>query len=440
MEPIIIVGAGFGGIATARALGKRRRALRGREIILVDRSDHHLYTPLLYEVATGFDPREALGDPDREFESALVRGATVPLVDGLSKPLAREGIQFLHEEVLEIDREKRTVKFASGRTRSWSALVLALGSEPDFYDIPGLKECSFPLKTVRHALAIRRRLRALLVAKKHGEESHISVVIGGAGATGVEIAGELVHFFGQAVRRGVLRPSDITITIVEAAHRALSQFSEPFAGLAEKRLERWGVKFYFDSCVQSVDRGKVVLVPRPLKPGEEEKSLVCEFRAEKRKELDADLVVWTGGVRGPNQLAEWGFAVDAKGRVPVDAFCEVSSGSGVYVIGDAAALIDPKTQRAVPGLAQVAQLEAQVVAGHIAERVSAKPYHFPYLHTIIPVGGKYAIADVFGFKFHGLLGWLARQAADLRYYTTVLPFWQALGVWYRGARVYTQND
>lgn len=439
-DPIIIVGAGFGGMAAARALVKHRRDLGGRDILLIDRNDHHLYTPLLYEVATGFDPREALEHPNREFESALVRGATVPLVDGLGEQLATEGIQFLHEEVLSIDAAAHTLTLASSRTRPWSALVLAIGGEPDFHGIPGLKEHSFPLKTMRHALAIRRRLHALLAAKKHGEEPHISVVIGGAGATGVEFAGELVHFFEHAIRRGVLRPSDITVTIVEATHRVLSQFPEAFAGLAERRLERWCVKFYFDSCIQSVERGGVVLVPRPLRPGEEEQSLVCEFRAEKRKEIDADLMVWTGGVRGASQIAAWGLPVDSRGRVPVNEYSAVPSTPGLYVIGDAAALLDPRTKRPLPGLAQAAMVEAWVVASHILHGDRARPYHFPYLHTIIPVGGKYAIADVFGFTFHGFWGWVARQIADLRYYAVVLPWHKALGTWWRGVRVYTQND
>lgn len=440
MDPVIIVGAGFGGIATARALAKYWRDLGGREILLVDRNDHHLYTPLLYEVATGFDPGEALEHPDRKFESALVAGATVPLIDGLLKQLATEGIQFLHEEVLGIDATKRMVTFANGRSRSWSALVLAIGGEPDFYSIAGLKEHSFPLKTVRHALAIRRRLHALLAAKKHGEEPHISVVIGGAGATGVEFAGELVHFFERAIEREVLRPSDITVTIVEATHRVLSQFPERFARLAERRLERWCVKFYFDSCIQSVARGKVVLVPRPLRAGESEAALVCEFRTEKQKEIDADLVVWTGGVRGASQLAAWGLPVDMKGRVPVTAYGEVSGKPGLYVLGDAAALEDPRSKRPLPGLAQAAIAEARVTAAHIAHGDRAKPYQFPYLHTVIPVGGKYAIADVFGFKFDGFLGWIARQIADLRYYATVLPWPKALRTWWRGVRVYIQND
>lgn len=436
-DPIIVIGAGFGGLTCAFELAKRRSRLADRDIILIDQSAYHLYTPLLYEVATGYDPREA-EKPDREFEEELRRGAAFAFEDGLRRRMTALGIHFVNEEVTAIDWNGQSLSLSDGRRLTWSDLVLAVGGDTDFYGIAGLEQHSYQLKTLRHALAIRRKTRALLQKKQRGEEPHVSIVIGGAGPTGVEFAGELVRFVGKAIECGVLRKSDITITIVEATSRVLPQFDKQFSEWAQRRLEHWCVKFFFDSCIHEVRDGHVVLTPRPLRLGEPETALVCEFRAEKRKDVDADLVVWTGGVRGAAVLEKWGLSVDHKGRVEVDLGCRLKDREHIYAIGDAATMIDPKTKRPVIWLAQTAIAQGQVVAENITGLKAEYP--FPYLHAIIPVGAKYAIADIYGFKFRGFLGWIARQLADLRYFLTIMSFSDAVRVWFRGARIYTQND
>lgn len=438
-DPIIIVGAGFGGLTTAYELAKRRARLGGREILLIDQSDFHLYTPLLYEVATGYDPREAGRVAVRDFEEELAAGVAFSFRDGLGRRLRERGIRFIAEVVTGVDAGARTVTLSDGRVLAWSALILAVGGETEFFGIEGLPQNSYQLKTLRHALGIRRRLRSAILRKQKGEEAHISIVIGGAGATGMEFAGELVRFFEQSIACGILHKSDITITIVEATHRLLPMFSEEFSRWAHNRLERWCVKFYFDSCIQSAAPGKVVLVPRPLRPGETEAALVCEFRAEKRKEIEADVLVWTGGVRGASHLARWGFVVDRKGRVEVDDRCRLKGMDEVFAIGDCAALTNSKNGQLVPALAQAAIFQSKVVAAQIAGAADIR-YTFPYLHTIIPIGAKYALVDFSGWKFRGFFGWILRQLADLRYLLSILPARDAFRVWFLGARVYTRND
>ncbi len=437
-DSIIIVGAGFGGLATAFELARRKEKLGGREIFLIDRNPHHLYTPLLYEIATGYDSREIGKDADRSFENTLAAGAAFSFREGIGARLKTAGIHFLNEEVMTLDAPRHTITLSDGRTLAWSNLVLALGGETDFYGITGLKEHSFQLKSLRQALAIRRRLHELLRRKQKGELAHVSIVIGGAGATGVEFAGELVRFFEHAIAHNELRPSDLTITVVEASRRVLSMFDEKFSSWAQDRLERWCVKFYFDTCIQEVREGQVVLAPRPLRPGETADALVCDFRAEKQKIIPADLLVWTGGVRGNAVLDRWGFDVDAKGRVAVDTACRAKDHADIFVIGDAASLENPTTKRSVPWLAQTAIEQAGVVAAQIIGE--DQQYAFPYIHTIIPVGAKYAIADVGGFKFHGFSAWLVRQLADIRYFLKIVPPLEALRLWFLGARVYMRND
>lgn len=440
-NPIIIIGAGFGGLCAALELAKRKHRLGGRQIFLIDRGEHHLYTPLLYEVATGYDPHEKWEETERDIEEELAEGVALSF-DYLVRRVAQAGVQFRRGEVTAVDWERHEVVISGEQHLPWSDLVIAVGAETDFYNIPGLREHSFQLKTLRHALAIRRRLRSAIVRKQKGEEAHIQVVVGGAGATGVEFVAELTKFFEKAVRAGMISKSDYSITLVEATHRVLSMFGDPFSTWARERLDKWCMKLYLDSCIKAVEPGKVTLMPRPLRTGETAESLVCEFRTEKQKEIEADVVIWTGGIRAPECLAAWGLPTDPKGRVVVDAHCQVADRRGVYAIGDAAAITDSKTKRPVPALAQTAIVQARVVAENIARGAKGElvAYPFPYLHALVPLGAKYALADVSGYKFRGFWAWIVRQVADLRYFLHILPFGKALHVWLHGARVYTRND
>ncbi|MBI4280940.1 NAD(P)/FAD-dependent oxidoreductase [Candidatus Uhrbacteria bacterium] len=439
-HPILILGAGYGGLCLAKELSRRRAELGGAEIFLIDQNEHFLYTPLLYEVATGYDPGEAIEVVERETEKELIKGAAIPYAE-LIKPW--KGVRFRNAEVTGLDWQRRESLLAGGERLPWEYLVIALGSETDFYDIPGLKEQACQLKTSRQALAIRRRLHSLIFKKSKGEEAHLSVVIGGAGATGIEFAAELLRFFQKSVRRGLISWSDLTISVVEASNRLLPQFHKKFSAWARQRLEHGCLKFYFDTCVRSAEAGRVILAPRPLKEGERREELLCEFGLENERVVEVDVLIWTGGVRAASALGEWGFSVDRKGRVAVDEFCRVPDREGVYVIGDCAALSHPRTKQAAPAMAQAAMKEAHAVAENIIRSIHKRPlypYPFPYLHSLVPLGGKYALADVNGWKFRGFFAWLVRQAADLRYFLHILSPSQAWRLWLHGLRVFGRND
>ena len=217
-----------------------------------------------------------------------------------------------------------------------------------------------------------------------------------------------------------------------------------FSQRARERLSGWGVKMYLDTCIHSVDAGHVTLASRPLKPGESVDVLLCEFSPEKQRVINADVLIWTGGIRPPAALAAWNLGVDERGRLPVNVFGEVLGRTNVYAVGDCASLKNPKTNQAVPALGQAAVIEGRVVAENIAaacaKRATRMRYAFPYLHALVPVGAKYALADVYGITFAGLFGWLVRQFANLNYFRSVLSVRDALRVWFRGARLYTRND
>ncbi|OGL73238.1 hypothetical protein A3E39_02915 [Candidatus Uhrbacteria bacterium RIFCSPHIGHO2_12_FULL_60_25] len=433
-KPILIVGGGFGGMRVARLLSKRRKEL-GHPILLIDKHRHHVYTPLLYEVASGCTT-------GAEMELSLIRGATFRFGEVMRSCCEIASAQ---GTVTGVDATRQEARLADGSVLAYGALVLALGSETDFFGIPGLRERAVTLKTRQDALDIRRRVEALMAPKRNGRKNGtIRLVVGGGGATGTEFAAEMACCFRSMVRRGALKRDAWEVTLVEATNRLLGMLKPELSAFAKRRLERLGVRVMLDTCFKGVEDGTVVITPRPLKPGESAGALVCDLRPGSEKRLPADCIVWTGGVRGPSVLKSFNLPLDPKDRVIVDSSMRVKGRRNLYAVGDCASLTDPKTGRPVPSLAQAATREADVAAANIlADEGLAKTrraYDFPSFHTVVPLGGKYALACIGRVTITGFLGWVVRRLADLRYFVTALPVRYALHAYIRGAWLYVKND
>ncbi len=412
-QRIVILGAGFGGLTAAVTLSKRLGRGSGIEIVLVDRATHHLYRPWLYEVATG--------EAD---EAHLKAGVATPYED-LRSHLASQGVQVEYEEVTGLDPAARAVRLGDGRALAYDALIVALGTVPDFYGIEGLEAHSLPMYTLREAIAINRRLRALIDMKRRNEIPFIRVLIGGAGPTGVEFACELARFMRAQVRGGRLAPGAYSIELVEASPRPLQALHPQLSKWAAQRLERLGIRLILDACIKGAHKDHVVLSPRPLKPGETQDMLICDFKKEREKEVTADLLVWCGGFRANPVVPSLGLTADARGRILVDDRLQAQGQPRVWAIGDCALLIDPKTKRPVPQLAQAAIAQAETAAENALHALRNRPaarYRFPALHAVVPMGGAWGVADVYGFRFRGRIVWPVRLAADIHYFLKTLPF------------------
>lgn len=432
-KPIVIIGAGFGGLRLARQLSARRASLK-RPIILIDQHAHHVYTPLLYEVAS------ACACTDAE-EQALLDATTFRFSDLVAQ---YPGVTFIQERVEVVDCERRTVTCSSGKLLTAATIVFALGSEPDFFGIPGLAEHSFTLKTRESARLIRQRIAALVEEHAAQKQWPIRLVVGGGGPTGVELAAELAGAFRVLERRQTIPKGGWSIVLVEALPRLLMMASPAVSALVEKRLGALGVTVYADTALRRVEAAQVVLGPRPLKPEEKPASLRYPFPAAEEKIVEADMVLWTGGVRGSSFMQKTGLPVDRKGRVIVHGGLGVADKDGIYAIGDCAIPTNPVTQAVVPMLAQAALRQADVVATQILADygvvVHRKVYTFPAFVYAIPVGGKQAVAAIGGVTFTGFVGWLIRLVADALYFFSLLPFWTAMRLFFSGIRVYSHND
>ncbi|MBP9748754.1 FAD-dependent oxidoreductase, partial [Patescibacteria group bacterium] len=388
-KPIVVIGGGFGGLRLARRLSTSHGAL-ARPIILIDQHAHHVYTPLLYEVAS------ACTHSDAE-EEALLGATTFHFSQLVSR---YSGVTFLQEKVEAVDCAAKTVTLGSGKKLIAGTLVFALGSEPDFFGIPGLEEKALTLKTRESARLIRSRIMAFLEKKKAGQEVNLRLFVGGGGATGVELAAELAGAFHALERNGTLGKSDWSVTLVEALPRLLSMTTPAVSELAKRRLESLGVTVHLDTCIKRMEDGRVVLAPRPLREGEKTEQLVCAFRTEGEKTFETDMLIWTGGVRGSSFMQKTGLPLDRKGRVVVHGGMGIADHPGVYAIGDCAVPTNPVTNTPVPLLAQAAISQADVAATQILAdhgvAIPRKTYTFPHFVYAIPLGGKQAIAVIGG--------------------------------------------
>lgn len=429
-QKVVVLGAGFAGLAAAKRLCRRPEV----EVTVVDKNAAHTYHPLLYEVATGLTHgRDMLG------EAALSRGVSF----SYERVLRRWGCGFVRAEVAGVDLGRRMVRCADGDEMPFDWLIVAFGFETDHFGIPNLAERSFRLGSLEDALGIRRRVLDFLDHKKRGKEVALRILVGGGGATGVETAAELANFFQARQRAHELHSGDWSIRLVEASPRLLSMLPPEQSGHVLGRLEKLGVKVMLDTCIKRIDDHHVILAPRPLKPGESPDVLLCEFRAEAERAFEAEVVVWCGGIRGSAATAMLGLPLDRKGRLAVDPTLAVSGATRVLAVGDCATLTDPESGRPVPNLAQSAIEMGHLAADNVLRASRGEPprsFRFHPYPTVIPLGGKHALAHFGGWHVWGFAGWLVRLAATLRYWLSILPVGDALMTFFRSTMSYTSND
>lgn len=419
---IAVLGAGFGGLRAATQIAKkisRLKLLDQYEITLIDRNEYQIYTPTLYEVAT--TSKETADYID------LRRIVTFPVRD----LIRNYPITFLHATLHEIDLKNGMLYLSGEQTVRFDYLVLALGSETNYFNIPGLQQNALPLKTFHDALQIRNRIISAVQDKEH-----VRVVVGGGGSTGVELAGEIEEWLCEL--REEIKKCKATVTLVEAAPRLLSGFDERLVARATARLKKLGVEILTNEVIAEANAEHVT-----LKSG---------------RKIPYDVLIWTGGIKASSLTHALPLKTEEKRRQVVASSSmeclpetpDLKLYGKIYGLGDAICFFDPLTEQPIPKVARAALIQADVVAHNIAEDIKAemgaanKPRHktyapkrYPY---VIPVGGKYAIAKIGTLIISGFFGWVLKGLVELNYLLSIMPFWKAIGIWLKGLRIFIQND
>lgn len=367
---IVIIGGGFGGLAAAKAL-----AHAPAEVVLIDRQNHHLFQPLLYQVATA-----ALSPAD------------------IAWPIRRilrhqSNAQVLMAEVTGIDIERKQVLMGT-RAEPYDYLVLAIGATHAYFGHDDWAPYAPGLKQIIDATDIRRRiLMAFERAEKESEpsarEKLLTIVIVGGGPTGVEMAGAISELTRKALAADFRRidPRKTRVVLIETGRKLLPSFPEPLSGYAKQALENLGVEVRVGAPVTHCGADGVRL-------GDER--------------IDAVTIIWAAGVTA-SPAADWlRVTKDRVGRVVVGPRLEVGDRDGAFVIGDAALVENPQGQ-ALPGIAPVAKQQGVYVGKLIAARIQGKPdpkpFHYRNAGQLATIGRHTAVVDMGMLRIRGRLAW-----------------------------------
>jgi NADH:ubiquinone reductase (H+-translocating) len=384
---IIIVGAGFGGLAAAKAL-KRTQA----EVVLIDRTNHHVFQPLLYQVATAVLTPSQIATPIR----GIFRSQKNTIV--------------IMGEVTGVDKDQKCV-FVSDADRqkvpiTYDYLILATGASHSYFGHNEFAEFAPGLKSLADAEAARNRiLQAFELAEAEEDPSRhrdlLTFVLVGAGPTGVEMAGALAIFVRSTLKSDFRRinPASARIVLVDMAPRVLGPFSENLSKAAKQRLEKLGVEVRLGHSVDQIDADGIVVA------GER---------------IASKTVIWTAGV-APSPAGKWlNVEMDRAGRVRVQKDLTVPKHPEIFVVGDTASL--DQNGKPLSGVAQVAMQQGRYAGKLINNRIvgNPAPRAFSYFDkgTMAVVGKGFAVLQSGKVQISGFGAWLTWAAVHLQFLAT----------------------
>ncbi len=368
---VVVIGGGFGGLMAAKALVKAPV-----RVTLLDRHNHHLFQPLLYQVATATLSPGDIASPIRW----ILRRA--------------RNVRVLLGDVRAVDTQTRRIRLEDDSTLDYDFLIVATGASHTYFGHDEWAKDAPGLKTLEDALAIRRRI---LVAFERAERETdparqqrlMTFVLVGGGPTGVELAGTLAEIAHQTRREfRNIDTRNTRIVVVEAGPTILPAFAPKLRDAARASLRRLRVEVLEHTRVTGVDAGGVALG---------------------KERLAAGTVLWTAGVAASPLLATLGVPLDRAGRVPVERDLSIPGHPEVFVVGDAAAFVDSHGHQ-LPGVAQVAMQGGVHAARMIQRRIKdepSRPFTYNDKGSMAIIGRGSAIADIRGLRFSGPIAWLA---------------------------------
>jgi NADH:ubiquinone reductase (H+-translocating) len=397
---VVIVGAGFGGLQCAKAL-------RGQpvDVVLVDTQNYHLFTPLLYQVAS------CLLAPSE---------ITAPLRKVLS---GAPNIRYRQGEVVDVDFAQRHVRLADGAVLEYDHIVLATGSVPNYYGNEAIESRALGLKDLGEALALRNHVlecleRATATTDPVERERLLTFCIVGGGPTGVEYAGALAELARLILPREYpeLRPHEFRIILLEGGDRVFPMFKRRLSEYGRRELERRGVDVRTDVLVASADDLGVV--------------------TRGGAEIPTATLVWTAGVQPSAVSLHPGVKHTDTHRIAVDDHLRVLGVDNAYAIGDVAADPDRKGQP-LPMLATPAMQAGRYVARQIIRGDSGRRFHYINKGTMATIGRRAAVAQIGPIQLTGFIGWVAWLVVHLYY---LIGFENRLRVLVRWSWYYLRLD
>src|SRR2546427_918538 len=388
-KQIVIIGGGFGGLRAARALKSAPV-----DVTLIDRRNHHIFQPLLYQVATG---SLAAGEVAAPLRSIFRR---------------QKNTRVLLGEVVDVDPAARNVVLADGAAFPYDSLIVAAGTQSSYYGHEEWREWAPSLKSIEEATTMRHKiLYAFEVAERLSDPTQrrawLTFVIVGAGPTGVELAGAIGEIARQTLKHDFrsICPEDAQIILLDGGPRLLPSFPEDLAQKAERSLAKLGVQTKMGAMVHDVDRDGV--------------GLQVNGTAER---LSTKTVIWAGGVTvaplARTLAKRTGAETDRGGRIKVGPDLTIANFPDIYVVGDLALSLDASGKPLTEG-AQVAMQQGAYAAKAIVRKTSGHPKQRPFAYfdkgNLAVIGSDAAVANIFGVHVSGLTAWLVWALIHLTY-------------------------
>lgn len=381
-KTIIVAGAGFGGLQAVKKLMRNRRL----EVIWIDRSNHHLFQPLLYQIASAVLSPADIALPAR----LLTRG--------------RKNVTVIMDEITGIDKANRLVIIGDRQFR-YDYLILSLGAQTGYFGRNDWKQFASGLKSLNDALQIRKRiLLSFEQAENHPGESErlLNYVIVGGGPTGVEVAGSLAELSGRIMKRD-FRNIDTTktkITLIEAGSDLLPSFDRSLSVYTKQALLKRGVNVMLNTRVKDISQNRVLVSTQ-----------------EGEKEINTGLIIWAAGIESVPITSQLTDKLDRQKRVLVNSNCSLDGFPEIFVIGDMAAFKD-KHGKFLPGVGPVAMQQGRHAAKTILRELKGKkrePFRYIDKGNMATIGRKDAVAEFKGLKMKGFTGWIAWLLVHLFY-------------------------
>jgi NADH dehydrogenase len=367
---VIIIGGGFGGLSAAKKLKNKPV-----DVILIDKTNHHLFQPLLYQVATaGLSP-------------AYI---AFPLRSIFRKS---KHVQVILGEVKRIDRKEKKV-YLNGESYFYDFLIVAVGARHHYFGKDEWEKFAPGLKTLQDAINIRERIllafeKAEKINDPDEQQKYLNFVIVGGGPTGVEMAGAIAEIAKKTLIEDFKKidPSKAKIYLVEALPRILPSYPEELSQKAKEDLEKLGVKVLLNTRVTELTKNSVKL---------------------NGKEIHAATIIWAAGNKANPLIQQLNCELDKIGRAVVSPYLHLKDDESVFVIGDAAAVFDEKGNT-LPGVSPVAITEGRYVAKFILRKLKnkkIKPYRYFDKGSLATIGKAKAVADFGWLHFSGFFAWL----------------------------------
>ena len=372
VQTVIVIGAGFGGLNFLRNATKSKNI----QFILIDKQNHHLFQPLLYQVATAtLSPANIAFPVRRMFKNT-------------------KNVKVILDEVIDINRDSKNIKLSTGDVLNYDQLVVSTGSLHSYFGNDNWSQHSNGLKGINDALIIRENLlKAFEKAENENDDQrkqeYLNFVIIGGGPTGVEMAGSIAEIAFNTIRKEFdnFNSEDPNVYLIEANKGVLPMFSDKLSQKAEKYLKDFGVTVLKNEKVENIDESTVYTNKRIIK---------------------SNNIIWAAGNKASTLIAKLNTNTDESGRAIVDSFCSLIDDRDVYVIGDAAHYKDTNNQP-LPGIAPVAIQQGKYVSNIIRNNNKInenKPFKFSDKGMLATVGKYKAIGKIGNLEISGITAWL----------------------------------